>query len=170
MRPKSLVSKELKKILVHLKDKPDNISKLTKLMSGRLYDEAFRYLGDHHQSIEAVNHTLSRLWEKSGNYSEERPALPYVLSVLRNRCRDILRARDKKHKSVSIDSIPEPSYLTCAYSEEFLIDSDLSGWDWEVARKICLDRMSLLEIQQELNLSPEQLTRVIESIRATLSS
>lgn len=88
-----------------MKDDPSEIYALIGLMEKRFLYEALRYLGDQQEAEAACNYAIFRLWSKAKQFNEDRPALPYAISVLRNHCRDILRKRSKTIKTVSLDVI-----------------------------------------------------------------
>ena len=99
------LSKKLKPILVALKTDQSKIYDLMDLMKDRFTAEANKYLGDHHEAESAVNFVFFKLCSKAWRYTEDRPALPYAISVLRNYCRDILRKRKKTIKTVSLETL-----------------------------------------------------------------
>jgi len=96
------IGKQLRELLIQLKEDPEAIRRLMDLMSDRFYKEAFKSLQDHEEAEDAVNLAFFKLWNKADLYRPERPALPYVLSVIRNYCRDVWRSRQRKPKPTSL--------------------------------------------------------------------
>ena len=100
-----LASKEkrLKKILIELKTEDIDaknvvLQELIEFMQPRLYSEALRFLRDEHEAEATVNYVFAKLFFKAIQFNEERAAMPYVISVLRNMCRDILKMKFNKFK------------------------------------------------------------------------
>lgn len=112
MLPRSRTTgKELKEILLRLRQDPEAIYRLINLMGERLYKEAYKSLQDHGEAEDAVNLAYFKLWNKADQYKSEKPALPYVLSVIRNYCRDIWRSRQRKPKPSSLYDFVNPNSL-----------------------------------------------------------
>lgn len=73
-------------------------------MHTRFEREAFSYLKSKEEADEAVNSVYEKLWRKAGLFNNQRPPLPYVISVLRNHCRDVIRKKNRRIECISLDS------------------------------------------------------------------
>jgi RNA polymerase sigma factor (sigma-70 family) len=127
--------KKLKGILLEMKtgDKDTALIQLIDFMEPRLYSEALKFLRDTHEASAAVNYVWAKLWNKAHQFNDSRPAMPYVISVLRNLCRDIIRKKQNSIKTVDIDArpkLPRNSYLE--HTSDFYIDE----LPWTIQRDI----------------------------------
>jgi DNA-directed RNA polymerase specialized sigma24 family protein len=94
------------------------------LMKVRLTQEAWKFLGDRDEADGAVNFIFAKLYRRAEGYNESRPATPYVISCLRNLCRDIISKRKRTIRTVSIDyKIVQP-----------IAHNNLSGIDFELEK------------------------------------
>ncbi len=83
-------------------EKEAALHQLIDTMKDRLIYEARRFLKDRDEASAAVNFIFAKLWNKSHLFKEDRPATPYIISALRNLCRDILAKRKRTIKTVSM--------------------------------------------------------------------
>ena len=105
-----IASVELREILIRLKDgESDSLRALMVLLKERLSSEATKMLNDEHLAESATNYVFFRLWYRATFYREDKPPMPYVISVLRNHCRDILRTRAFKNRPISIEDLGDMS-------------------------------------------------------------
>lgn len=165
----STIGTDLKEVLVRLKSDSEALQDLILLMEGRLYKEAFFMLRDHTDAKAAVNWTFYKLWAKSDMYTEDRPSLPYVLSVIRNYCRDIWRAGSRKIKTLSLSDLPELYISPANYTEELVIDLALNKEEARIAKKICLDRRTISEIEESDSVSPDTSLKILVKLEEAIS-
>jgi DNA-directed RNA polymerase specialized sigma24 family protein len=170
MRPRGdpSIGKKLREILIRLKVDPEALHDLMAMMEDRLYKEAYHRLKDPLEAEGAVNYAFFKLWDKAHMYSEVDPALPYVLSVLRNYCRDIWRSERRKPKVQSLFDNCDLHSGTTNYTEELVIDLALNKKDAGVAKKICLDRLSGRELR-DAGVSAERAREVIAKLKGVLN-
>lgn len=117
--------KKLKGILLEMKtgDRDAALIELISFMEPRLYSEALKFLRDTQEAAGAVNYVWAKLWNKAHQFNDSKPAMPYVISVLRNLCRDILRKKSNSIKTVDIaerSKLPRNSYLE--HTNDFYLD------------------------------------------------
>jgi len=115
---------KLKNILLEMKtgDRDAALISLIEFMEDRLYSEALRFLKDKQEAEAAVNFVWAKLWNKAHQFNDTRPAMPYVISVLRNLCRDILRKKQNTIKTIDIDKTRPTHNSYLEHSAEFYLD------------------------------------------------
>jgi len=127
---KALATEELNKklysILIRLNGNPEVLQELMDLMGNHLLNECENILKDYHKAEAELNTIWHKLYSKAGHYNPTRPALPYVVSVARNHCRDILRLKANKLDTVSIEDVGEIKLSGVPYSEDLVLDLCLS--------------------------------------------
>lgn len=170
MRRASSISKKLREVLIRLKTNPEALKDLVLLIGTRLYKEAFRSLKDSMEAESATNHALYKLASRAGFYKENRPPLPYVISVLRNHCRDIWRSRRKKIRPNHIGDDTELYISPANYSEELVLYMALNKEEFRIAKKICLDRISPEELEESEGVSQETSLEILKKLKKALTS
>src|SRR5882724_6794935 len=82
--------------------------------AGSLFSVAFRILGNTQDAEEVIQDIFVQIWTKASTFNPEiGQAFYWVLSMLRNRCIDRLRARQRRSK-VLVDSVEAPEFETIA--------------------------------------------------------
>jgi len=159
-----------------MKTDPEALQDLIDLMGERLHNEAYYYLKDPFEAEAAVNYAFFKLWNKAHMYTEDRPSLPYVLSVLRNYCRDVWRAHKRKPKPISLgEGVNDGAFskdfrdVSIGYTEDLVIELALSKEDAEVARKICLLGFTKSELKAE-GISAEKVRAVLSKLKGALTN
>jgi len=121
-RTTALLNERLHSILLRLEENPEVLQELINLISTRLIEECEGILGDFHKAEAEVNTIMHKLYAKANQYDPERPALPYVISVARNHCRDILRLKANRLEMVSLEDVGDIKLSGVAYSEDLVLD------------------------------------------------
>ena len=95
------------------------VRRIEKLM----YRVSMSYLGNAEDAADAVQDTLAKAWEKRATLSRPEQFKPWVMRILANRCKDVLRRRRKKsfypleEDTVAVD-MPEPQPPVLAAMEK----------------------------------------------------
>lgn len=115
---------KLKGILMEMKtgDRDAALISLIEFMEPRLYSEALKFLKDKQEAEAAVNYVWAKLWNKAHQFNDSRPAMPYVISVLRNLCRDIIRKKQNSIKTVDIDKTRPSHNSYLEHTADFYLD------------------------------------------------
>lgn len=80
------------------------IRRIEKLM----YRVSMSYLGNAEDAADAVQDTLIKAWEKQNTLSRPEQFRPWVMRILVNRCKDVLRKRRRRSFYPLEESIPDP--------------------------------------------------------------
>lgn len=95
------------------------VRRIEKLM----YRVSMSYLGNAEDAADAVQDTLAKAWEKRATLSRPEQFKPWVMRILANRCKDVLRRRRRKsfypleEDTVAVD-MPEPQPPVLAAMEK----------------------------------------------------
>ena len=95
------------------------VRRIEKLM----YRVSMSYLGNAEDAADAVQDTLAKAWEKRATLSRPGQFKPWVMRILANRCKDVLRRRRRKsfypleEDTVAVD-MPEPQPPVLAAMEK----------------------------------------------------
>lgn len=95
------------------------VRRIEKLM----YRVSMSYLGNAEDAADVVQDTLAKAWEKRATLSRPEQFKPWVMRILANRCKDVLRRRRKKsfypleEDTVAVD-MPEPQPPVLAAMEK----------------------------------------------------
>lgn len=65
-------------------------------MEGLLYRVSMSYLGNAEDAADAVQDALAKAWEKRHCLMKQEQFCPWVMRILVNRCKDILRRRKRR--------------------------------------------------------------------------
>ena len=71
----------------------------------RLYYHAYSFLHDQEASHDIVNDTFETLWKNFSHYRDSLNTLPYLYSVVRNKCIDAIRRRMTHKRFVNNDEL-----------------------------------------------------------------
>lgn len=95
------------------------VRRIEKLM----YRVSMSYLGNAEDAADAVQDTLAKAWEKRATLSRPEQFKPWVMRILANRCKDVLRRRRRKsfypleEDTVAVN-MPEPQPPVLAAMEK----------------------------------------------------
>ena len=167
----------LKEILLRLKESrvEDNLCELIDITYPLLYNEAVSFLGNRQEAQSAVNTIYSKLWAKSDLYNPKRAPYPYILSVLRNFCRDELRKRGRiKRKGVVYGlpvigyDMPTISHLVSIESIKLFLEDNLTEYYCRIAVLSHVEKKSIEEIAEIYSLSKSRVYDILRTIKAVL--
>lgn len=65
-------------------------------METLLFRVSMSYLGNAEDAADAVQDALVKAWEKRSSLAKQEQFCPWVMRILVNRCKDILRARKRR--------------------------------------------------------------------------
>lgn len=72
----------------------------------RLYCHAYSFLRDPDTARDAVNDTFETLWQNFPQFRSSANIGPYLYSVVRNKCVDILRRRKVRERFIHDNDLP----------------------------------------------------------------
>lgn len=171
-----LDNKKLGEILDRLKRRDESaIKDLESYAGSRLRSEAKDFLGDYQEGEDAVSEVLRKLWYKSEFYNKKRPALPYVISVLRNHCRDVIRKRGHRVKLHTGDLFSRVYKRLPAQgidpSLEFTLEEMIPNeFDSKLAKMAFIEGLSVKEIAGITGLAPEGVELTLQRVKKELYS
>jgi RNA polymerase sigma-70 factor (ECF subfamily) len=70
-----------------------------------LYRVVYRFLGNHHDALEAAQEAFARAFEKLGTYDVEQPFSTWLFSIAANFSRDLLRKRGRRRLVVDEEAV-----------------------------------------------------------------
>ncbi len=94
----------------------DELWQIMSTYGNMLFQYAFLMLGNRQDAEDVLQDTLIKYWKKAPVFRNPDHEKAWLLTVVANQCRDMLRFR-KRHLMVDLESIQELSDKT---SEEFL--------------------------------------------------
>lgn len=82
-------------------------------MEGLLYRVSMSYLNNVEDAADAVQDALTKAWEKRCSLANQEQFCPWVMRILVNRCKDILRTRKRRSffplaEDIISEAMPEP--------------------------------------------------------------
>ena len=97
--------------------------------------EAFRQLGDRDDAEDAVQESFYRFFTYRARFNPDRDSLrPYLMTILRNVCKDIYRRRVGRDCGPRDEHLPEPA---APEAEEPLLRSDEREQFWKAVESFC---------------------------------
>ncbi len=97
------------------------VARFVERFQGRIFGLCYQMLGHRQDAEDATQETMARALRHLARWDEERPILPWLLTIAANRCRTARGTQARRISTVSMDSVNEP----CAVAE-----SDM-GHMWE---------------------------------------
>ena len=94
----------------------DELLQIMSTYGNMLFQYAFLMLGNRQDAEDVLQDTLIKYWKKAPVFRNPDHEKAWLLTVVANQCRDMLRFR-KRHLMIDLESIQELSDKT---SEEFL--------------------------------------------------
>lgn len=65
-------------------------------MEALMFRVSMSYLGNAEDAADAVQDALAKAWEKQNSLAKQEQFCPWVMRILVNRCKDILRTRKRR--------------------------------------------------------------------------
>lgn len=84
-------------------------SELYQATAGKLYAISLQMLRRRDLAEDAVQEAFVRIWHNAGEYHQEKGAvISWMISIVRYRALDMLRAAKSRREDINNDSVPEP--------------------------------------------------------------
>ena len=161
---------KLLSLLIELKKKDEKtLHELMELMHGRLLAEARRFFNDQLEAESITNLVFSKLWYKADKYDESRPPLPYVISVLRNYCRDCLRKKERSVQTLNV-SYPPKANNSDSFDYDGVLRDALPPDLFELVERHCINNESLKVLAKERKIPISDIKIELDTARVMVSN
>ena len=130
---------------------PDAFDRLMRPQLQELYRIAISMLENEEDAADAIQETVLRCWQKIGQLKKEEYFKTWLVRILINQCKDILR---RKKRYVLVEDIPETGYEEQYFTHEW--KSILSNLDANyriVMELYYVDGFSAKEIARMLHIT-----------------
>lgn len=134
---------------------------------------ALQLLGNREDALDATQDALLRFFSTLDRFRPEQPVRPWLYSIVRNRCRDLMR-RGRVRRAEPLDAEPErwrPELIDNSADPE--LDAERAELRREVFAALgCLSRehREILVLRDYQDLSYEEIAKVLRVPRGTVMS
>jgi RNA polymerase sigma-70 factor (ECF subfamily) len=126
---------------------------------------AIQILGNSHDAADAVHDAFAAVLSSPGRYDSARgPLKPWFLSVVRNRCIDLLRRR--RNSSQPVEELVDPGKTPEQYIESQQRDRQLQ----QALKEISADQRQIVVLRDYLDISYAEIAEVLAIAPGTVMS
>lgn len=127
-------------------DAEERLDRLFELYADTLYRVCFAYLGNAHDSEDAVQDVFLKLVENMPAFAGDKEEKAFIIVTACNHCKSLLRKRKRRH-TVELDAAAEqPSAGSESSAELHELLASLPGKCRDIVILHCLEGYSLAEI------------------------
>jgi len=161
------------------KGDPDAFEQLVKRYENKVYNLAYRFLGNHVDAYDIAQETFIRLYRALPRFRGESSLMTWLYRITVNVCRDELR-RQKRRNLVSVDDKNPDTKNNTSYRN--YVDTEVSSPEEILERKefcsevrLCLYNLSekhrLILVMREIQgMSYEEIAEILQCSRGTVKS
>ena len=140
----------------------------------RIYNMAFRFMGNHSDAGDLAQETFIRLYRSLSTFRGESGFLTWLYRICANACRDELR-RLKRQQSISWEEISCGAETANRYSNEPLPEEHLERQELKDSLQECLNSLSeehrlILVLREIQELSYDEIAHVLNCTMGTVKS